>query len=250
VARRKRKEDEPEWTPPDFDDVGYMRKEIEGAKVAIVTILWAFVGAAVAVLLYDYVHPAVGFVLGLMTFGVLYFLLPLLGLPVAEFKRRDWISHGTIYFFSWIAFWIILLNPPFADHTPPTISSIDVSSFAATNATLPPANSTTCVSASPDSSASVSPGSNKSLLVTFRATDNVKVARVNVSVLGSAVTTYPTVTWVAGAPNACKGQASTYAPGTYAVTFTFSAFPIHVQMTAWDFAGLSTTAGLDIVQGP
>lgn len=248
MARRKRKEDEPEWTPPEFDDVGYMRKEIEGAKVAIVTIVWAFLGAVIAVLLYDYVHPVVGFFLGLMTFGALYFVLPILGLPVAEFKRRDWLSHGMIYFFSWIAFWIILLNPPFADHTPPTISSIQVSAFTPMgNATLPPANSTACVGAAPGSSVSVSTGTNSSLLVTFRATDNVAVSHVNVTVsIGSSLTN-ATVLSVAGDPNACKGQPGTYPPNTYAVVVTIvSTNRIDLQMTAWDTAGLSTTGHLTV----
>jgi len=35
MARRKRKEDEPDWVPPEFDEVGYMRQEIQGAHAAI-----------------------------------------------------------------------------------------------------------------------------------------------------------------------------------------------------------------------
>jgi hypothetical protein len=246
VARRKRKEDEPEWTPPEFDEVGYMRKEIEGAKVAIVTIIWAFVGAVVAALLYDYVHPVVGFLLGLATFGLLYFLLPILGLPIAEFKRRDWTSHGVIYFFSWIAFWIILLNPPFADHTPPTIVSIEVGSFTAQgNATLPAAGVMWCVSASPGSTATISTGSNKTLIVLFRATDNVKVAHVNASVLVGSTTTYPNPIPVAGAPNVCKGQSGTFQDGTYAVLFPYT-LQSTVDMTAWDTTGLSASASVSI----
>ena len=38
MARRKRKDDEPDWVAPDFDEVGYMRRELEGARAAVATI--------------------------------------------------------------------------------------------------------------------------------------------------------------------------------------------------------------------
>src|SRR2546426_8623445 len=46
MARRKRKEDEPDWVAPDFDEVGYMRRELEGARAAVATIGWAVIGAS------------------------------------------------------------------------------------------------------------------------------------------------------------------------------------------------------------
>src|SRR5207244_2160850 len=69
----------------------------------------------------------------------------LFGFKTESFKRRDWIGHGITYFFSWLAFWIILLNPPFSDHVPPTIQSISVSpyhgGYTGDLACLPPAGS-------------------------------------------------------------------------------------------------------------
>ena len=252
MARRKRKEDEPEWTPPEFDDVGYMRKEIEGAKIAVVTIAWAFVGAGIAVLLYDYVHPVVGFFLGLMAFGALYFILPMLGLPIAGFKRRDWMSHGTIYFFSWIAFWILLLNPPFADHTPPTLSAIEVGPFTPSTNSTPAPGSVVCAGAAPDSGLTLTTGSNSSLFVTFRATDNVQVSRVNVSLVfgNSNTTSYPTLLLVTGEPNRCQGQAGPYPGGTYSFVVPITGSSFHAVLSAWDSAGLSATGSLDVTTRP
>src|SRR5439155_471948 len=57
MARRKRKDDVPDWSAPEFDEVGYMRTEIGAARAAVATIAWAVVGAAVSFLLYS-VHPA------------------------------------------------------------------------------------------------------------------------------------------------------------------------------------------------
>lgn len=246
MARRKRKESEPEWVPPEFDDVGYMRQEIEGAKVALVTIAWAFVGAVIAVVAYDYVHPVVGFFLGLMTFGALYFVLPIIGLPIAGFKRRDWASHGITYFFSWLAFWILLLNPPFADHTAPTLSALMVGPYTpSTPGALPAAGTVTCVAGTLGSTVDVNPGTNSTLLILFRATDNVAVARVAASLTTTGAPTNLTVIPVGGQPNACQGSSSTYLPGTYAVLAGVTT-NIYLVFSAWDTSGLSTTQGVSI----
>ena len=130
MARRKRKEDEPDWVPPEFDEVGYMRQEIQGAHAAIATIGWAVIGAVVALLLYA-VLPALAFFAGIAVGFGMYFVFPLIGINTDGFKRRDWVGHGITYFFSWLAFWILLLNPPFSDHTDPTVQSISVSPYHA-----------------------------------------------------------------------------------------------------------------------
>ena len=119
MARRKRKDEPTDWVAPDFDEVGYMRTEIQAAKTAVLTIAWAAVGAIVSFLRYS-VNAALAFFAGIgVAFG-LYYVLPYLGIAVKGFKRRDWTGHGITYFFSWLAFWILLLNPPFGDFTTPT----------------------------------------------------------------------------------------------------------------------------------
>src|SRR5713226_5799585 len=170
MARRKRKEEEPDWVPPDFDEVGYMRKEIEGAH------------AAVAFALYS-VLPVLAFFAGIAVGFGMYFVFPLIGIKTESFKRRDWIGHGIPYFFSWLAFWIILLNPPFSDHTDPTIQAISISPYhAGYNETL------LCL---PPTTGSVSLGpNNNSLYILFRASDNVGLRSVQVEVAPNAQTPF------------------------------------------------------------
>src|SRR5438128_11154213 len=174
MARRKRKDETPAWVAPDFDEVGFMRREIEGARAAVATIAWAVVGALVGFACYA-VLPVLAFFGGVAVGFGMYFIFPLFGFKTESFKRRDWIGHGITYFFSWLAFWIILLNPPFSDHVPPTIQSISVSPYHAGYtgdlACLP----TTI------GSATLGPGNN-SLYVLFRASDNVGLSNVSVQV--------------------------------------------------------------------
>ena len=249
MARRKRKEEAPVWEPPEFDEVGYMRKEIENAKIALVVIGWAAVGAILAFLFYALNLPVVGFLLGIFAFGALYFLLPMLGLPIHGFKRRDWMSHASVYFFSWLAFSILVLNAPFGDHTSPVVGSFQVGSFDRNGTlTAPLANTLSCIPVNPGQSVNVPANaqSNKSLYVIFRATDNVQVRDVTATVQDVNAT----FTSIAGQPNACIGtNLPPFLPDTYGLVIPISgALPsFRVVVTAVDTTGLSATESVTLV---
>jgi hypothetical protein len=248
VARRKRKEEEAIWEPPEFDEVGYMRKEIENAKIALVVIAWAAVGALLAYLLFALNQPVIGFLLGIFAFGVLYFLLPMIGLPIHGFKRRDWISHASIYFFSWLAFSILLLNAPFGDHTSPVVGSFEVGSFnSGGNQTIPAAGTLWCIPATPGEQVTVpaTAQSNKSVYVIFRATDNVAVRSV-AATMNDANATFISL---AGAANLCVGTDLPPMPAeTYGLDIAISGTTtFRVSVTAVDTSGLSTTATITIL---
>jgi hypothetical protein len=248
VARRKRKEDVPIWKPPEFDEVGYMRKEIENAKISLVVVSWAVVGAILAYLFYALNLAIVGFLLGLFVFGALYFLLPMLGLPIHGFKRRDWASHAMVYFFSWLAFSILLLNAPFGDHTSPVVGSFQVGPFdSRVGQTLPASNTTVCVPVVPGATGRPTVGSNNTLYIQFRATDNVRVASIHVMVTTTTVQN-ASYTDVSGQPSACAANPpATNLPNTYAVTVATGPPNIQVAVTAVDQAGLSTTESISIL---
>src|SRR5437879_8303606 len=111
MARRKRKDDEPDWVAPDFDEVGYMRRELEGARAAVATIGWAVIGALVAFALYS-VLPVLAFFAGIAVGAGMYFVFPLTGIKTEAFKRRDWHGTGCPYFFSRLMIWYMLSHPP------------------------------------------------------------------------------------------------------------------------------------------
>ncbi len=243
MARRKRKEEEAIWEPPEFDEVGYMRKEIENAKIALVVIAWAAVGALLAFLLYALNQPIFGFLLGILIFGALYFLLPMIGLPIHGFRRRDWLGHASIYFFSWLAFSILLLNAPFGDHTAPVIGSFEAGSFmAGGSSTIPAANTVVCYPGTAGNTIHIPLSSNNSVYVIFRATDNIGVASLQVQ-SGTSNVNY---TDVGGDLNVCVSSTSTqFLPGTYAVTIPNSGSAF-LTITATDASGLKTTETISI----
>ncbi|TLZ47061.1 MAG: hypothetical protein E6K19_00295 [Methanobacteriota archaeon] len=241
MARRKRKDDEPDWTPPDFDEVGYMRTEIQAARVAVLTIAWAVVGAFVSYLLSS--NPAAAFVAGIAVAFGLYFVLPLIGIDIKPFKRKDWMAHGITYFFSWLAFWILLLNPPFGDFTDPTILPqwISAGSYPASNPPPPP------IPCFPLTGSSIRVGTNDTILLVFRATDNVGLSKLTVELGTGPSKTFLTPTLVAGRTSECKDQAI-YPGGTYRATFTpAGSSSYHVTITAADLTGRMAAVGFDIL---
>lgn len=142
AAKRKKGKEDLDFVVPEFDEGEYMAKEVEGAKVAVATVILAL---PVAALLYGLTVAGlavVAFFLGVaLTFSlprIFRFLeiLPWPKMETAKFERRDWLGHGSTFFFSWLAFWILLLNPPFIDLTTPVIS---LTAFAGgTTISIPP----------------------------------------------------------------------------------------------------------------
>ncbi len=245
MARRKRKEEEPDWVPPDFDEVGYMRKEIEGARAAVATIAWAVIGALVAFALYS-VLPVLAFFAGIAVGFGMYFVFPLIGIKTESFKRRDWIGHGIPYFFSWLAFWIILLNPPFSDHTDPTIQAISISPYH------PGYNLNLTLLCLPPTTGSVSQGPvNNSLYILFRASDNVGLRSVQVQVAPNSQTPFTVTPSPVTGKNYCAGHTKEdYLGGTYNATFPVTATAYQITIVAVDTSGHEAAVAFQVLPTP
>src|SRR5205809_7149595 len=98
MARRKRRDDTPVWVAPDFDEVGFMRREIEGARAAVATIAWAVVGALVGFALYS-VLPVLAF-FGDIVIGLrMLFMFTLRAIKTETFKRHIRIAQRIICLF-------------------------------------------------------------------------------------------------------------------------------------------------------
>ncbi len=253
MARRKRKEEEPDWVAPEFDEIGYMRREIQGARAAVATILWAVVGAVVAALLF-FVSPPLAFFAGIAVGFGLYFILPLLGIKTDAFQRKDWAGHGITYFFSWLAVWIILLNQPFGDFTDPTIQGITVSPCGSSTALCPVPGSSTSANllcAVPVSgSVSLVMNGSTSIYLIFRATDNAGLGPLHVNVTPESQTGFEVGWTPLSGRNQCAGHESEdYPAGSYNVTFALNppASRYTFAIVATDRAGRSVSASVVVL---
>ncbi len=132
VAKKKRK-DEAELNLPEFNEVEYMKTEMKAARAAIVAVIWAVPAALVSWGFTIAGIAIVAFFAGLGIMFLLKWIYPLVRVDTSQWKRRDWMGHGVTFFFSWLAFWILLLNPPFSDLTNPVITGVTVDGRAVPN---------------------------------------------------------------------------------------------------------------------
>ncbi len=173
MARKKRKKEETyEFKVPQFDEAGFMRKEIEGAKAALVTIAYAFI---VGLASYSLSLLGVGYLAVLVGFAALYglkYVYPALNLDVAKFDRKTWVGNGAVFLFAWLAFWVLLLNPPFLDISPPVVQKVEFMPQGNPPELNPGGQNQTMLAL----------GGNSSFEVRARVVDNIRVAKVDIKV--------------------------------------------------------------------
>ncbi|MEM3851843.1 MAG: hypothetical protein QXP70_02465 [Methanomassiliicoccales archaeon] len=125
MAKKKKVEEEFVFVPPSFNEEEYIKKDLADSKVVILTTIIGILVGALAATLTLYVSPIVGFLaIIVMTYVLFRFIYRALHVNTTQFKRTDYIYKGGTYLVTAIALWILLLNPPFANATPPAISKI------------------------------------------------------------------------------------------------------------------------------
>lgn len=113
-----------EFTAPDFDESAFIHKEMVSFRTTVILFIWGIVAAAVSWAAY-LAAPASGWLAGLAicaAFGFgLKFLFPRLGADIAHFKRREWLGVGFLFFFTWLSFFMVAINPPVTDVASPQV---------------------------------------------------------------------------------------------------------------------------------
>lgn len=115
-----------EFIPAEFDEDAFIHKEMVSFRTTTILFLWGIVAALVSWGLFAAVEGAkVGWLIGLLVatvFGVsLKWLYPRLKADIKHFGRREWLGTGFLFFFTWLAFFIIAINPPLSDFAAPRV---------------------------------------------------------------------------------------------------------------------------------
>lgn len=219
ARKRKKKEEEFEFKPPEFDEVGFMRKEMEAAKAALLTVGYALVlglASYVLTVLSPGLGTAVAALLGFLALYGLRYVYPLLGLDTAKFDRRTWAGNGAIFIFAWLAFWVLLLNPPFLDVSAPLIDRVQI-----------PISSGAPLVASAGGQTILALGGNASFEVQARVLDNIRLDGVEITVTVGSDVTGPT------------RMGATEQPDWYAYTVSAEAGRVYrIDLAAIDHRGL------------
>jgi hypothetical protein len=124
MAKKKRKEEKEEekyeWTPPDFDEKGFLEKDMRGTKALFISTLLGLVLGIIAYLTTGFT-PYIGII---VIFGgalLLRFIYPFFKIEFASLEKKTVAGNYVLLIFLALGIWIILLNPPFSDQIPPEI---------------------------------------------------------------------------------------------------------------------------------
>jgi len=122
MAKKRRKhEEEEEFKLPEFDEREFLRKELVGARIMLVTVVLAVIAAIVSYAFTLSGVVVIAFFAGLALVFLLPYIVKLFRTETKGYTKRDWFGHGTTFFFAWLAIWVLLMNVPFADVTPPNL---------------------------------------------------------------------------------------------------------------------------------
>lgn len=127
VAKEEPAAGDYEFKLPDFDEDQFIHREMVSFKTTSILFGWGIVAAAASWVAFNGVHgnTNTGWLLGLLlcaSFGFsLKWLFPKLGADIGHFKRREWTGTGFLFFFTWLAFFMVAINPPISDFSPPQV---------------------------------------------------------------------------------------------------------------------------------
>ncbi|HUR61884.1 MAG TPA: hypothetical protein VM286_05910 [Candidatus Thermoplasmatota archaeon] len=121
-----KKADGYEFVPPDFDEDAFIHRELTSFKTTTILFVWGIVAAAASWAAFVAVGGSdMGWFIGLLLCAVfgycLKFLYPRLGADIAHFKRKEWVGTGFLFFFTWLSFFVLAINPPVTDIAPPQL---------------------------------------------------------------------------------------------------------------------------------
>jgi hypothetical protein len=125
MARKKRKveekEEEYEWVPPEFDEKAFLKKDIKGTRALIVTVAVCVIFAIIGYFVSTSVHWALGFVILFAGIILLRYIYPFTGVERESLETKTMIGNFALFFLLFLGLWILFMNPPFSDHTNPSI---------------------------------------------------------------------------------------------------------------------------------
>jgi len=129
MAKKKKKqkevEEKYEFVPPEFNEKQFLKDEMANSKRVVAIILYGVVfGVLAALATATTKNGYIGFVLFLVgLFFIRYFLFTA-RFDLSKFTKKTWVESMGYYFFTSMAIWILVINPPFIDYIEPEIKNI------------------------------------------------------------------------------------------------------------------------------
>ena len=123
--KKKEKEEKYEFELPEFDENEFIGEQRRKAKSAFISFSFGILMGIISCYLWVSVKEwGLCFLLGIFGFVILFQLFKIFKIDLSKFGKRDWMGSGAFYFFTWLAIFILSINPPFHDSSPPKIEAV------------------------------------------------------------------------------------------------------------------------------
>ena len=116
IIEKKAQEEDYEFTPPEFDEEDFIRKDLYGTKIIFVVAAFAIIiGILCSCVQKAFTDAGLWLGLALMFLGVAAInpLLKLLRFDPDLLERRTKVGNSLFYLLLTLGIWILLVNPPF-----------------------------------------------------------------------------------------------------------------------------------------
>ena len=116
IIEKKAQEEDYEFTPPEFDEEEFIRKDLYGTKIIFVVAAFAIIiGILCSCVQKAFTDAGLWLGLALMFLGVAAInpLLKLLRFDPDLLERRTKVGNSLFYLLLTLGIWILLVNPPF-----------------------------------------------------------------------------------------------------------------------------------------
>ena len=124
----KKEEEKYEFTPPEFDEKEFIKKELRDTRTAIWTIGYAIILGIVAGVVSGLGKSYVGLSILIALVGIIFmnYFYSIVHVDVKQFTRRNWVGNIGTFFFTFLAIWVLMINVPFLDIAAPNVSKVIV----------------------------------------------------------------------------------------------------------------------------
>lgn len=133
MAKKRKKDkaeedEEYEFTPPDFDEKEFLKRELKDTKAALVSIgvaaLFGVLAGTLGRLDSSIVLPAL--LLGVAGILLLKYIYQLLKVDISHFQKKNWVGIAGTFFFTFLAITVLTINVPFMDLADPAVDKVIV----------------------------------------------------------------------------------------------------------------------------
>jgi hypothetical protein len=131
MAKKRKKtrpeEEKYEFVPPEFDEKQFLRDELSATKRIFLVVGYGAIFGILAGLVTVIMSSAyLGLLLLLVGLGTIKHFLIGVRIDVSKLTRRNWFESGGWFFLTFLAIWVMVVNPPFMDIAPPDITHVQI----------------------------------------------------------------------------------------------------------------------------